>query len=71
MELRPNSNPRRSPIGRRAMVRDLKHDRQIVEATVIDAVANERKAKRVRLQTGEYAGEVRMLADYELLEFLD
>jgi len=35
----------------------------------IDKVAGTNTAKRVRLQTGEHFGEVRMPGEYEFLEF--
>lgn len=45
-------------------------DGVVCEATVIDAVAGTGRAKRIRLQTGEHFGEVRMPADYELIDFI-
>ncbi len=54
------------------MVRDLKSpDKPVVSASVVDRVARTNRAKRVRLQTGEHAGETRMLREYELLEFVN
>jgi len=59
-------------IGRLCVVRDLKGTgKTVVEAMVIDRVAGEQKAKRVRLQTGEHFGEVRLPGEYELLEFCE
>ena len=57
-------------IGRLCVVRDLKHG-PLVEAMVIDRVAGQNNAKRVRLQTGEHFGEVRMPGEYELMEFVE
>lgn len=63
------SNP--NIIGRMCMVRDTKTShRYIAEAVVIDQVFQSPKAKRVRLQTGEHFGEVRMPGEYELLELV-
>ena len=59
-------------IGKFCMVRDLKSpDRPVVSASVVDRVARTNHAKRIRLQTGEHAGETRMLNEYELLEFVN
>ena len=58
----------RSVIGRMAMVRI---GSMLCEAMVIDAVAGENRPKRVRLQTGENAGEVRMPGEYEIVELLE
>ena len=49
----------------------VKSDGVICLATVIDAAEGNTKPKRVRLQSGEHAGEVRMPAQYELLEFVN
>lgn len=59
-------------IGRFCLVRDLTTDHQnwFYGATVIDKVAKTNQAKRVRLQTGEHAGEVRMRGQYEIFEYL-
>ena len=57
-------------IGRMCIVRDLTEKAKVfVEAIVIDK-QTERKAKRVRIQTGEHFGEVRMPSEYELMEFV-
>lgn len=62
------SNP--NVIGRLCVVRDTKHKPPvIVEAMIIDRVAGEQRAKRVRLQTGEHFGEVRQPHEYEFLEY--
>lgn len=57
-------------IGRYCMVRDGEHG-PIVLANVIDKIAGTNKAKRIRLQTGDHAGEVRMRGEYEFLEFIE
>ena len=58
-------------IGRSVMVRDEKSEQhELVGATVIDALAGENRAKRIRLQTGPFAGEVRMFGEYLIMEFL-
>jgi hypothetical protein len=55
-------------IGRTAIIRDTKQHGELVEAMVIDKnFAN--RAKRVRILTGEFSGEVRMIHEYELIEF--
>jgi hypothetical protein len=56
-------------IGKLAIVRDTKTGNTIVEAMVIDKVAETQRAKRIRLQTGEHFGEVRLPGEYELMEF--
>jgi len=61
----------RNIIGRMCVVRDCKERNTLVEAMVIDQVAGSAKSKRVRLQTGEHFGEVRMPGEYELLEFCE
>lgn len=62
----------RPVIGRACLVRDKKHnDRAFFGATVVDAVAGENRAKRIRLQTGEHAGEVLMSGEYDIMEFTD
>jgi uncharacterized protein YaiL (DUF2058 family) len=58
-------------IGRLCVVRDIKGNKALVEAMVIDRVAETDRAKRVRLQTGEHFGEVRMPGEYELIEFVE
>jgi hypothetical protein len=58
----------KSIIGRFAMV---KTDNVICLANIIDKVAGTNLAKRVRLQSGEHAGEVRMPYQYDILEFVD
>lgn len=59
-------------IGRMAIVRDCKNTANtIVEAMVIDSVAGENTAKRVRLQTGEHFGEVRLPGEYKFMEFCE
>lgn len=66
------TTPVRSVIGRSVMVRDHRgSDRVFVGALVIDAVAGENRAKRIRLQTGSNAGEVRMPGEYDVMEFVD
>ena len=61
----------RNVVGKFCMVRDLKSEpNPVVSATVVDRISGINHAKRVRLQTGEHAGEVRMPAEYELLEFV-
>lgn len=59
-------------IGRGCLVRDLKVPQAHLYcgATVIDQVFKTNNAKRIRLQTGEHAGEVRMRGEYEIMEFL-
>jgi hypothetical protein len=62
----------RSVIGRTCLVRDHRHhDRAFFGATVVDAVAGENRAKRIRLQTGEHAGETLMPSEYDIMEFTD
>ncbi len=61
----------RNIIGRMCVVRDRKERNTIVEAMVIDQVAGSCKSKRVRLQTGEHFGEVRMPGEYDLMEFCE
>lgn len=64
------SNP--NIIGRLCVVRDIKNRPPcIVEALVIDKVSGTNKSKRVRLQTGEHFGEVRMTGEYEVMEFIE
>jgi hypothetical protein len=58
----------KSVIGRFAMV---KADNVICLANIIDKVAGTNLAKRVRLQSGEHVGEVRMHGQYDILEFVD
>ena len=58
---------RLSIIGRDAAV---KTDGTICLASVIDKIAGTNLAKRVRLQTGEHAGEVRTLGQYELVKVI-
>ena len=55
-------------IGRFAMV---KADGVICLANIIDRVAGRNLAKRVRLQSGEHAGEVRQRPQFSILEFVD
>ena len=55
-------------IGRCCIVRDL-NDKSLAAAIVIDD--SQGTAKRVRLQSGEHAGEVRMPSAYDLIEFVD
>jgi hypothetical protein len=43
----------------------------IVEAMAIDHGQGIKTPKRMRLQTGEHFGEVRMPGEYELLEFVE
>ncbi len=63
------SNP--NIIGRLCVIRDRKEPNTIVEAMVIDRTTTGNHAKRVRLQTGEHFGEVRMPGEYELMEFCE
>jgi hypothetical protein len=58
----------KSIIGRFAMV---KTDNTMCLANIIDKVAGTNLAKRVRLQSGEHAGEVRMRGQYDILEYMD
>jgi hypothetical protein len=60
------------PIGAYVMVR-VKSDKTLVGGTVIDKMPRRYggAAKRVRLQTGEHAGEVLMPGDYDIMEFID
>jgi hypothetical protein len=61
----------RNIIGRLCIVRDLKQKPfTYVEAMVIDKGPGG-MAKRIRLQTGEHFGEVRMPQDYEVIEFVE
>lgn len=54
------------------IVRDLKENPPVlVSALVIDKIANTNTSKRIRLQTGEHFGEVRMMGEYEVVEFYD
>jgi hypothetical protein len=58
-------------IGRTCVVRDIKHrPAAIVEGRIIDA-DDQNRAKRIRLMTGEHTGEVRMVNEYEFLEFVE
>jgi hypothetical protein len=57
-------------IGRLCIVRDQKYPNTIAEAMVIDRTTTGNHAKRVRLQTGEHFGEVRMPGEYKLMEFV-
>ena len=62
----------RSVIGRTCLIRDKKHnDRAFFGARVIEADAEERCSRRVRLLTGEHAGEVLRRGEYDVLEFTD
>lgn len=62
----------RKVAGRHCLVRDREHnDRAFFGATVIDEMAGEPRARRVRLQTGEHAGEVLLPGQYDILEFTD
>jgi len=62
------SETRRSPIGRTAEIR---HDGEVLTATVIDEVPGTRQAKRMRVQTpGRTQGNVLMPYEYELLEYV-
>jgi len=58
-------------IGRSCIVRDSKQENTLVGATVIDAIAGTNKAKRVRITTGPFSGEVRFPAEYTLVEFCE
>lgn len=55
-------------IGRFAVVR---HGKKFLTVSVIDAVAGENKAKRVRIQKGPRQGEVLMPSEYQFMEFID
>jgi len=59
---------KRSIIGKFAMV---KADNVICLANIIDKVAGTNLAKRVRLQSGEHAGEVRVRGQYDILEYMN
>lgn len=64
------SNP--NIIGRMCIVRDLREAARIlVAALIIDKVAGTNHAKRIRLQSGEHFGEVRMPGEYDLIEFCE
>lgn len=64
------SNP--NVINRMCIVRDLKEvPKVLVAALIIDKVAGTNKAKRIRLQSGEHFGEVRMIGEYDLIEFCE
>lgn len=66
------TSEQRSVIARTCLVRDKKfHDRAFVGARVVDAIAGENLAKRVRLLTGEHAGEVLLPGEYDVMEFTD
>lgn len=57
-------------IGREVIIKDLKQHGALVDAMVIDRnFAN--KSKRVRILTGEFSGEVRMIGEYEIVEFVE
>lgn len=58
-----------NPIGRHCVVRDLNHSGNLVHGIVIDAAGG--RAKRVRLQSGEHAGEVRLPSQYAMVEFME
>lgn len=59
-------------IGRLCVIRDQKHVLPtIVEAMAIDHGPAMQTPKRMRLQTGEHFGEVRLPGEYELLEFIE
>lgn len=54
------------------IVRDCKNSgNTIVEGMIIDSVAQENRAKRIRIQTGEHFGEVRLPGEYEFMEFVE
>jgi hypothetical protein len=59
-------NMKKNNIGRWCMVRAFG---EYVGATVMDLIAGTNKPKRIRLQTGEHAGEVRTLGEYDFIEF--
>lgn len=56
-----------SVIGRMAIVR---YRKKFLTVSVMDAVAGENKAKRVRIQKGPRQGDVLMPGEYQLMEFL-
>lgn len=58
-----------SDIGKWCILR-LKRDGSLASGIVIDHFPGGR-AKRIRLQSGEHAGEVRIPFQYDLLEFVD
>lgn len=59
-------------IGRLCIIRDIKSTPStIVEGLIIDQASSGGRAKRIRLQTGEHFGEVRMVGEYEFLEFCE
>ncbi len=61
-----------SVIGKWALVRDTKIEpKTCIGAMVIDHIFGTNDPKRIRLQTGEHAGEVRGLGEYELMEFIE
>lgn len=65
-KLRPQRTGR-TVIGRLVIIR---HSGVLYTATVIDSVAGENRAKRVRIQTkGTKQGTVLMPRDYDLIEF--
>jgi hypothetical protein len=58
-------------IGRLCVVRDTKHrPSAIIEARVIDQDQASRQLRRIRLLTGEHAGEVRAAGEFQLLEWM-
>ena len=59
-------------IGRLCVIRDIKQSpHTIVEGLIIDQFQGKGVSKRIRLQTGEHFGEVRMVGEYEFLEFCE
>lgn len=62
----------RSVQGRACLVRDGKvPGMNFHGATVVDRIAGENRAQRIRLQTGEHAGEIRNPGEYDLIEWKD
>jgi hypothetical protein len=58
-------------IGREAVVRDLKAGGVLAGGRFIDRLAGTQRPKRCRLTTGPHTGEVRMRAEYEIVEFCE
>jgi len=59
-----------SIIGQHAIIRDVKGRGTIVEGCFIDE-DEDHKPKRIRLETGEHAGEVRQGKEYQILELVE
>ena len=58
----------RNVLGKHALIR---FSGELVGAQVIDRVAGRNLSKRVRIETGEHAGEVVMRGQYQLMEFCE